>query len=365
MIMRNLNEITRNKLATMLERGGVEAKEAISSVLKESEDQVDFLTRLGSGMTSNFTSNGKVYFNTVQGEFSLHVNAISQLANKYSIGTRFTRTLMESNDDWKRALIAHTLNEFSVNTARQRFLMRAVDREIRGVLSDRYKILDSKELASTFLNGAVNRGAKFAGGHNSGLNLFLEVVHPDIITVDTVNNGEQELIFGGRLQTSDFGSGALKMSVFYMKAICSNGVMGTTLLNERHVGEKLPEGFDFKRETHDTYTKAMVLKMRDMVDELFSEQRIANEILKVQNASSVEIDAKKYIERLNKENKLLKSEMEEVETVLIANKPEDGVEGASTLWKLTQAISATGREKEPVRKRELFELAGELVESGE
>lgn len=362
--MRNLNEITRNRLAEMLKRGDIEAQEAIESVLRESEMQTDFLARLGQGMTSRFESNGRVYLDSPQGKFKLHDNAISQLANKYGIGTRFTRTLMESSNDWKRALIAHNLNEFSLNSGRQRFLMRAIDDEIRGVLSDRYKILDSKELASTFLNGALKRGARFAGGHNSGLNLYLEVVHPDTIMVDTEKNGAQELIFGGRLQTSDFGSGALKMSIFYMKAICLNGMMGTTLLNERHVGEKLPEGFNFKRETHDTYTKAMVLKMRDMTDDLFSEERIANEILKVQNASSVEIDAKKYMERLRKESKLLKSEVEEAETVLIANKPEDGVEGESTLWKLTQAISAIARDKEPVRKRELFELAGELVEEG-
>ena len=41
--------------------------------------------------------------------------------------------------------------------------------------------------------------------------------------------------------------------------------------------------------------------------------------------------------------------------------PEDGVQGGSTLWKLTQAITAHARELTPERSRELHEISGSLL----
>lgn len=50
-----------------------------------------------------------------------------------------------------------------------------------------------------------------------------------------------------------------------------------------------------------------------------------------------------------------------VEKVLMANKPDDGVTGESTLWKLVQGITAHSRELEPRRQRDLQEIAGDLM----
>lgn len=43
------------------------------------------------------------------------------------------------------------------------------------------------------------------------------------------------------------------------------------------------------------------------------------------------------------------------------NDPDDGVQGAATLWKLTQAITAHARELSPERSRELHEISGNLM----
>lgn len=58
---------------------------------------------------------------------------------------------------------------------------------------------------------------------------------------------------------------------------------------------------------------------------------------------------------------LLKQEGKEVEKILMKNDPEDGVQGAATLWKLTQAITAHARELSPERSRELHEISGSLL----
>jgi hypothetical protein len=58
---------------------------------------------------------------------------------------------------------------------------------------------------------------------------------------------------------------------------------------------------------------------------------------------------------------LLKAEGQAVEKILMKNDPDDGVQGASTLWKLTQAITAHARELTPERSRELHEISGQLM----
>lgn len=344
----------------MLQEGEVSATTAIDNLLSDAKMGQDFFIQLGSGMKSRFKENGHLALETMSAEFSLHDNAVSQLATRYKIPVGYANMLVRG-DEWMRELAGRTFNEFCMNSNRERLLMRAVGQEIRGVLSDKYKILDSFEIISTFLEEAIAQGARFAGGHNSGLNMWLEVVVPTMINVETVNNGSVDIIFGGRFKTSDFGCGEMNIRTFFMNAVCTNGLVGETVLRERHIGEKLPEGFTFSRQTHAAASKKIQLMVKDMTKALFSEQRILGEVAKIQKASGVEINAKSYLERMFKENKLFRNEVEEAEMVMLNNRLEDGIQGASTLWKLTQSISAIARSKEPLRQRELIEVAGSLL----
>lgn len=72
-------------------------------------------------------------------------------------------------------------------------------------------------------------------------------------------------------------------------------------------------------------------------------------------------DFEHELKNLTKNGSLLKQESKEVEKILMRNDPEDGVQGGSTLWKLTQAITAHARELTPERSRELHEISGALL----
>ena len=356
-----LNEMTEKHLTTLLTKGDDDAKKAINTLLDESKGRRDFFLKLGEGMQSKFHSNGHVLLQTPKGDYTLHNNALTQLSERYKIGSRFVKTLTNGQQQWQRDLIAHNLNEFSIHNERSRFLMRSVNNEIRGVLTDQYKIMDSAEIASKFLEEAMKSGAVFAGGYNSGLNMWLEVVKRQMIQVETENNGTISLIFGGRFKSADYGNGALDMRVFFIQTVCLNGLVGETVLHERHLGEKLPEGYNFSRKIHAAHTKLMMMKVAEMTKNLFSDERIASEIRRIKKASKVEIDGHEYLERLNKNGLILKGELEEAEQVMINNRTRDGVQGEMTLWKLSQSISAIARKKEPIRQRELMEIGGKLL----
>lgn len=82
--------------------------------------------------------------------------------------------------------------------------------------------------------------------------------------------------------------------------------------------------------------------------------------MEIQGASAMEVDMEKELKSLQK-GKMSKDEVKGVEKLLMANRPDDGITGESTLWKLVQGITAHSRELEPRRARDLQEIAGDLM----
>lgn len=78
-------------------------------------------------------------------------------------------------------------------------------------------------------------------------------------------------------------------------------------------------------------------------------------------AGRVKVDFDDELKKLVKANKLLKSEGESVQKLLMNGNPEDGLSGGPSLWKLTQGLTAVAREMEPTCSRELHEISGELM----
>lgn len=108
-------------------------------------------------------------------------------------------------------------------------------------------------------------------------------------------------------------------------------------------------------------TQTTTSAIRDLTKGLFSRETLERKAYEIQGASEIEVDLDREITRLTKGGILLKSEGEEVEKILMRNDPNDGVQGAATLWKLTQAITAHARELSPERSRELHEISGNLM----
>jgi hypothetical protein len=60
---------------------------------------------------------------------------------------------------------------------------------------------------------------------------------------------------------------------------------------------------------------------------------------------------------------VLKDEVDEIGSLLMANRIEDGLQGEATMWKFVQSVSAIGRDKSPLRNREIQDIAGKLLEN--
>ena len=373
-----LNEVLMRKVNAMLARKTDSVQATIARMEAEGKLMQDYLAPIGVNLKEagsrpvvTFSSNGAVNMDFGQGlqrnHFSLHDNAVGQLATKMNIPTRYLRNLA-SGTEWEKQLAAHILNEHSGNTERSRVLIRTVGNQVRGVLSDSYKRLNSQQILEAFITEAISYEASIADALYTDTKLYVETILPTPIVINTRKNGEIVMFAGARLSTSDFGDGALDMRAFLLNGACLNGMVRESLHRQVHLGGKLQDGISFSDETYKKDSETTVSAIRDLTRMLYDKEAIMEKAMEINKACEVEVDLNKELKGLLKAASLQKAEVECVEKILMANNPNDGVQGESTLWKLTQAITAHARnlaeapEPQPRRARELQELCGSLLQ---
>ncbi len=362
-----LNEVVINKVQRMIENKATGVQATMERLVNEGKIAQDYIAPIGVNLKQNehtpiitFSGNGHVLMNMQDGQFSLHDNAVGQLAEKMGIPSRYLRDLA-GGQDWQRQLAATVLNEHSGWTQRSRVLVRTVGQEVRGVLSDSYRRLNSVEILTAFIQEAAQQGAVIADAFMSDTKVWTETILPQPLVIPTTKNGDVVIFAGARFSTSDYGDGAVDMRAFLMNGACLNGMVRESVMKQVHLGSKLPDNLQLSNRTYELDTKTTVSAVKDLTKGLFSKDNLMQKAIEIQGAANIDVDFDQELKRLVKGGSLLKSEGESVEKILMRNDPDDGVQGGATLWKLTQAITAHAREAEPRRSRELHEISGALL----
>lgn len=366
-LQQGLNEVVMNKVQRMIEGKAVGVQETMERLINEGKIAQDYIAPLGVELKRNdhnpvitFNGEGELTMNMPDGQFSLHANAIGQLADRMGIPQRYLRTLA-SGADWQIALAATMLNEHSGWTERSRVLVRAVGSQVRGVLSDSYRRLNSVEILTAFVQEASQQGAVISDAYMNDTKVWAETILPQPLVIPTAKNGDVVIFVGARFSTSDYGDGAVDMRSFMLNGACLNGMVRESVMKQVHLGSKLPDNLRLSQATYELDTKTTVSAVRDLTSGLFSRDTLMQKAYEIQGASEMDVDFDHELKRLTSNGTLLKSESNEVQKILMNNNPEDGVQGGATLWKLTQAITAHARELTPERSRELHEISGQLM----
>lgn len=367
-LQQGLNQVVMNKVQKMIDGKAVGVHATMERLINEGKIAQDFIAPIGVNLKVNdhapvitFDGNGDhLAMNMPDGQFSLHDNAISQLADRMGVPQRYLRTLA-SGEAWSRQLAAHLLNEHSGWTQRTRVLVRTVGQQVRGVLSDSYRRLNSVQILTAFVQEAASQGAVISDAYMNDTKVWAETILPQPLVIPTAKNGDVVIFAGARFSTSDYGDGAVDMRAFLLNGACLNGMVRESVMKQVHLGSKLPDNIALSQQTYEYDTKTTVSAVRDLTRGLYSPDAIRQKAYEIQGASEMEVDLEKEVKKLTKDGWLLKAEGQEVEKLLMKNDPEDGVQGAATLWKLTQAITAHARELAPERSRELHELSGHLL----
>ena len=368
-VQQGLNEVVINKVQRMIANKAAGVEATMNRLQEEGKIAQDFIAPIGVNLkaqertpviTFAHPNDGAVMMNMPDGHFSLHDNAIGQLADRMGIPQRYLRTLA-GGKDWQRDLASHLLNEHSGWTERSRVLVRCVGQQVRGVLSDSYRRLNSVDILTAFVVEAAGQGAVVADAYMSDTKVWAETILPTPFTVPTKNNGDVVIFAGARFSTSDYGDGSVDMRAFLLNGACLNGMVRESVMRQVHLGSKLPDSLALSQRTYELDTQTTVSAVRDLTAGLYSKDTIMNKAYEIQGASEMEIDLDTEVKKLTRDGSLLKSEGEAVQKILMNNNPDDGVQGAATLWKLTQAITAHARELAPERARDLHEISGALL----
>lgn len=366
-LQQGLNEVVMNKVQRMIDGKAVGVRATMERLVNEGKIAQDYIAPIGVNLKVNdhspvitFSANGSLRMDMPDGQFTLHDNAIGQLADRMGIPQRYLRGLA-SGEPWAKQLAATLLNEHSGWTQRSRVLVRTVGKQVRGVLSDSYRRLNSVEILTAFVQEAAQQGAVISDAYMNDTKIWAETILPTPLTVPTAKNGDVVIFAGARFSTSDYGDGAVDMRAFLLNGACLNGMVRESVMKQVHLGSKLPDNLQLSQQTYELDTKTTVSAVRDLTKGLFSKDNLMKKAIEIQGASEMEVDFEHELKRLTRDGGLLKQEGKEVEKILMRNDPEDGVQGGATLWKLTQAITAHARELSPERSRELHELSGQLL----
>lgn len=363
-----LNEVVTNKVRRMIEGKAVGVQATMERLVNEGKISQDFIAPIGVNLKVQ-GSRPVITFahqdNAVQmmmpdGTFRLHSNAVSQLAERMGVPTRYLRDLA-NGDEWQQELAATILNQHSDWTPRSRVLVRTVGQQVRGVLSDSYRRLNSVQILTAFVEEAAGQGAVISDAYMNDTKVWAETILPQPITIPTAKNGDVVIFAGARFSTSDYGDGAVDMRTFLLNGACLNGMVRESVMKQVHIGSKLPDSLALSEHTYELDTKTTVSAVRDLTRGLYSRDNILQKAYEIQGASEMEVDFTRELNKLQKSGALLKAEQQEVEKLLMKNDPNDGVTGGATLWKLTQAITAHARDLSPERARELHEISGNLL----
>lgn len=366
-LQQGLNEVVMNKVQRMIDGKAVGVRATMERLVNEGKIAQDYIAPIGVNLKVNdhspvitFSANGSLRMDMPDGQFTLHDNAIGQLADRMGIPQRYLRGLA-SGEPWAKQLAATLLNEHSGWTQRSRVLVRTVGTQVRGVLSDSYRRLNSVEILTAFVQEAAQQGAVISDAYMNDTKIWAETILPTPLTVPTAKNGDVVIFAGARFSTSDYGDGAVDMRAFLLNGACLNGMVRESVMKQVHLGSKLPDNLQLSQQTYELDTKTTVSAVRDLTKGLFSKDNLMKKAIEIQGASEMDVDFEHELKRLTRDGGLLKQEGKEVEKILMRNDPEDGVQGGATLWKLTQAITAHARELSPERSRELHELSGQLL----
>jgi hypothetical protein len=351
----DVREIARARLNTVIEKGMASAGAVIDRVLNTiPEDRVVATTAIKGLMTAD--GELRVGFGNADALRGVHRHARRQLCDRLGIPNQYADDLCVSGEGsaWRRNLFGQTLREH-LDHAGERFLMRSVDGQVRGVLSDKFRRLDGRPMLDAFVAGCKAIGAVPTEGVATDLRYSVRAIIPTIL--EPIPG---EYMVAGLSQTnSDFGAGQYAVSAFMLRLVCLNGMVGESGIKQVHLGGRLPQNVELSAETYRKDTLTMVSATGDVVRALLGPAAIEKRMDIIRKAATTETDSaamfKKIGALLSKGEKEAVKQAYEGDDVLM-------LPAGQTAYRFSNALSWVANSvKDEERKLDLQAAAGAII----
>jgi len=342
--------VCRQKLESYIEKGRAEAVTVVERILSDTpRDRYVPASVLRFERDTNATLAGKIG----EQRHLVHAHALDQTAERAGLRLGYLHDLLERKEEWAADLAAENLNTL-LSHASGRFLVREVNNNIRGVLSDSYRRIDSRPTIDALLAEADAAGAVVVDGNYTDTRVSLKVVQAAPIEVF---EGEW-MVFGLDYSNSDYGDGAHEISAFLLRLWCLNGAVSAKQVRKVHLGRRLTgDAFSERTLRLDAATQASAT--RDEVRGLLRPEASARLVDQIRRANEKPIEAEKVAAWLKP--RLTKAEATEV-TEKFSSADIVELPPGQTSWRLSNAVSWLAKNTTDGRRRmELERVAGEAL----
>jgi hypothetical protein len=140
-------------------------------------------------------------------------------------------------------------------------VLRSVNGEVRGFLSDRYRRLDSRPIIEAFATADQQKGALPYDGYVTDTKVALQAIRPEVYEPIP---GEM-VAYGLSLENSEFGNGALSVRAYLLRIWCSNLAITQEEMRQVHLGRRLDESILYSQRTYELDAETTVSALRDVI----------------------------------------------------------------------------------------------------
>lgn len=375
-------EIIKTKIEAMIENGQVRAQSVLNRIMADRiEDRIAVvgaksrlrvladsqrlaIAHLPPTLTPDGMSGSRLIVTVGAGDpLSLHPHAARQLGDHLGLPAGWVAECVDNaSAPWRKDMIADAMTAHIENNPRdRRLLVRSVGSQARAIMTDAYKRLDSLALASAFLDASMTAGARVYDASYTDLRWSISTVNPEPIAVVQSDGTTDYVSAAMNLRSSDFGRGAVELSMTVLRLLCVNGLVGKSQLRAVHLGERIADNVALSDATVNLQTRAVASAVNDLVGGCMAPATIRDMTRKVHEAAAKNIDADDAVHGLVKARKITQVEAAVIERILMNGNTDQLPSGPATIWKVANAVSWVASKHEAERAEELRAVAGELI----
>lgn len=346
-------EVAHQKLAAYIERGRTRAATAIRTILNtEIRDGVLPVNQMQFNTPAVHSGQVTMYLNGHSAPLGRH--ALDQMAGRVGLPTKFVHEVQGS--DWGRQLVAHNLTELARHAdPTDVALVRAVNGQVRGVVSNAYKTDDSRPALDVLIQYAQEVGAVVCDGDALEVRTSIKVVVAKPIELYP---GEW-CVFGLDYRNGDFGGYAREVNGFVLRLLCLNGAMMTSQFRRVHLGARIKDEVEYSSKTRRLNAEATASATRDMAKHLLGPAAVDQMVQQVRAAQASRIDADQISAVLK--TRVNKTDEKEI-AKLFSSADVENLPAGQNRWRFSNAISWLAHEQENADKRlDLEQLAGDVL----
>lgn len=287
------------------------------------------------------------------GQYTTQENFHSQLANHLGIPKRYYDEMAAIP-----SLRADNVNAWLRHSPEER-MIRTMDGKARAYLSSKFRPFDNAfaikamtPVFETFPNNVEIKASSL-----TDIRMYLQVVIPTLKAEVTVGDTVQ---YGIVITNSEVGRGALDISSLIWRLKCSNGMIGESILNRRHIGAKINfETEDvniYKHDTIEAELESYRLRVRDVIAHALSESEFEYKIKLLQAANTDEVPKKKAKDTIVNVTKKFNMNEQDIDNIFANLASENNY----SRYGLANAVTALSHESDPDKAYD-YEIIGNKI----